>query len=294
MKITIFTPAYNRKKTLVRLYESLVAQTNKSFEWLIVDDGSTDGTEQYISELIKKRDLIIRYYKQNNSGKHIAHNVGVEMTNTELFTCVDSDDYLKETAVETILSTWNIIKENNDIVGMLAFRAKQNGDPITVFKSNEQMIKLKDAYKNGLSGDTMLIFRSDILKKYKFPNIENERFMPEAYLYDLIDKEGKLFLIREGIYICEYLEDGYTMNMRRVIASNPKGMQLFLAQRLKIDTSLKDKILDSIRYIAISRVIHKNGIVRQSVYPWISVMIYPLGIYMYNVRYKNLRNEAHK
>ena len=101
--ITIFTPTYNRCNLIDNLYQTLLAQTKKNFEWLVVDDGSTDNTEKYFSELLSKQQPFpIRYLKQENGGKHRAINLGVKKANGELFFIVDSDDTLLPNAIEKI------------------------------------------------------------------------------------------------------------------------------------------------------------------------------------------------
>ena len=103
-EITIFTPTYNRLYSMKRLYRSLINQTNKDFIWLIVDDGSTDKTEEYVREWINNNKIEIRYLYQKNQGKQVAHNLAVENCNTDFFICVDSDDYLTNNAVEIMIS----------------------------------------------------------------------------------------------------------------------------------------------------------------------------------------------
>lgn len=105
--LTIFTPTYNRKDLLSRCYESLRKQTSNNFEWLIIDDGSTDGTIDYVDRWINERNKFnIRYIYQQNQGMHGAHNTAYENINTELNTCLDSDDYMADDAVEKICSFW--------------------------------------------------------------------------------------------------------------------------------------------------------------------------------------------
>ena len=105
--ITIFTPTYNRAHRLPVLYQSLCKQTSREFEWVVVDDGSTDDTKSLINGWIKEGKINIRYFWQENAGKAQAHNLGVEMAEKNLFTCVDSDDLLVTNAVERISKVWN-------------------------------------------------------------------------------------------------------------------------------------------------------------------------------------------
>lgn len=281
-KITIFTPTYNRSYTLKKLYHSLVAQTNKNFEWLIVDDGSTDETVKMIKEFINEKKIIIRYHFQENSGKASAHNYGVKMTNTELFTCVDSDDYLSKNAVDVILSTWDSI---TDAIGIIAKRIKPDGSDLTIMKNENIYTTLKGAYKNGnLIGDTFLIYKSSEIRKYQFPHFSGEKFIPEAYLYDKLDQIGKMYLLNEGLYISEYLEDGYTRNFDKVIAHNPNGYLAYLEQRIELDTDFKDRYLNIARAISISFILNKEKLVKK--YWFISLIAYPLGYFLYVKRFK--------
>ena len=121
MFLTILTPTYNRATLLARLYESIKSQHYKDFEWLIVDDGSTDGTEDRVKEFINEKKLNIRYFHTENGGKQRAYNFGVEKAEGELFICLDSDDEYVETGLETILKYWEKYEKNDEIAGMGVF-----------------------------------------------------------------------------------------------------------------------------------------------------------------------------
>lgn len=285
-KITIFTPTYNRAHTLPNLYSSLKAQTIKNFIWLIVDDGSQDSTNSLIKSWIEENSIKIEYYQQENYGKSMAHNKGVELTKTELFTCVDSDDFLISTAIEDITKHWDH-RENLTVVGILTYKGLVNGKSITAMENTYiKSTTLKNAYsKLGLVGDTMLVFRTDILSKYKFPYYQGEKFVPEAYLYDLIDQDGELLIFPHILYICEYLDDGYTNNMAKLLSENPKGYIAFIKKRLTIDTSFNDIILDTIRYTAMCIFSNENKYIANSIYPVLTFITYPLGYLLYFRRY---------
>lgn len=283
-KVTVFTPAYNRGYTLDRLYSSLLKQTDKSFCWLIVDDGSTDETQELVSGWMRENKIEIEYYKQENQGKPSAHNKGVELTKTELFTCVDSDDYLTDDAIAKILSAWEKIP--SECIGILGYKKREGGDVITKC-SDGSIVKgtLRYLYDHGLSGDTILIYKTEVLKKYKFPQFVGEKFIPEAYLYDLLDQEGTLFLLRKAIYVCEYLTDGYTASMGELLYSNPQGYFCYINQRLRLDVTMKQRFVDSIRYDAMAIAHRKNKIIRTAVYPLYALFAYPAGWIFYKKRY---------
>lgn len=283
-QLTIFTPTYNRKDLLNRLYISLQKQTSKSFVWIIVDDGSTDGTQDMVNQWEKASDFKIKYLFQKNQGKSAAFNKGIDMTETELFLCVDSDDYLSVDAVSRVLECWEYCKDDN--IGILARRevTRVPGDMVTGVRTN-----MLDAYRvHHIKGDTMIVHKTEVLKKYKFPQFENEKFVPEAYLYDKLDQQGTLFFLNEVLYHGNYIEDGYTRNMARVIKCNPLGYEAFILQRLSLEKTFRHVFFDSIRYVAIEKVMRRN--VRQILHntPHIieTIMAYPFGCVLYGYRYK--------
>jgi len=291
-KITIFTPTYNRAHTLPRLYRSLKDQTIKDFIWLIVDDGSQDGTNNLVKNWIEENSIKIEYYKQENSGKSMAHNKGVELTKTELFTCVDSDDFLISTATEDIITFWNK-RDNLKSVGILAYKGLANGKSITTMENKYvESTTLKNAYSRlGLRGDTMLIFSTDIVSKYKFPDYQGEKFVPEAFLYDLVDQDGELLILPNIMYKCEYLEDGYTNNMAKLLSRNPRGYLAYIKNRLILDISWNDKVMDTIRYTAMCIFSNERQRISKSIYPILTLVTYPLGYFLYFYKYKSLRKK---
>lgn len=284
MLLTIFTPTYNRSSTLPRLYASLCRQTCQDFEWVIVDDGSTDNTHSLVASWQSEERIPIRYEYQHNAGKMAAHNLGAELAAAALFVCVDSDDYLADHAVEQLLRVWQ--QPHNDCIGMLAFKVRTDGTPVTTLTDETlSAATLKAAYDHhGLSGDTMLVYACNVLKKHSFPIVHGEKFIPEGYLYDQLDQEGQLLILRDGLYICEYLEDGYTANMAWVLYSNPQGYFTYINQRLQLDSSAKSRLLDSIRYVGMA-IAHKRPL-RKSARPlWAYAALLP-GYLLYIKRYK--------
>lgn len=288
MFLTIFTPTYNRNYTLERLYASLCVQTDSDFEWVVVDDGSTDGSGERIQKWQEEKKIPIRYVYQENAGKPSAHNRGAGLAKGELFLCVDSDDYLKEDAVMRLKQAWR--EEHEGCIGILAYKAAEDGTPVTSCKNTViRKTTLRRAYDvYGVRGDAMLVFQTNVLKKYEFPKSEGETFVPEGYLYDLLDREGELLFVREGLYICEYLPDGYTANMRRLLYNNPQGYFLYINQRLHFDEKAVQRFLDSIRYVGMALAHRKKHIIREAVYPFWVLCAYLPGYLFYNREYKEL------
>lgn len=286
--ITVFTPTFNRAYALPKLYESLCYQTSNQFEWVIVDDGSTDNTKEIVSNWINEGKIDIRYIYQPNAGKPAAHNRGVVEAKGDMFVCVDSDDCLVPDAITSILNCINIIQSKKDLVGILAFRMHTDNTPITRITDNSvKACTLSGAYKkHGLSGDTMLIFKTDVVRKFEFPIVAGEKFIPEGYLYNKIDKIGKLFILRKYLYVCEYLDDGYTKNVSKLIFNNYKSYVIHINVRLKEIDKGFDKLFDSIRYDSVMIAHHEKGVIKHAIYPFLAVIGYVPGLFLAYKRYR--------
>lgn len=237
--ITIFTPAYNRAYILPELYQSLVRQTSQDFEWLIVDDGSSDNTEELVASWINEKKIDIRYFKQTNAGKMAAHNRGAELCASPLFVCIDSDDFLADDAVETILHCKEFIIRDN-IAGIIAYKGSNIETPIgNDFPTKLSTFTLSGLYSIGFKGDTTLVFKTEVIKKYPFPIINNEKFITEAYIYDQIDIDYTYYLVPKVLTICEYRSDGLTLNGMKLVFNNPGGWALYCCQKGNFSNKLK-------------------------------------------------------
>lgn len=223
--ITIFTPTYNRAYILKPLYCSLVEQTNKNFCWVVIDDGSTDDTEQLVRSFIEEGIVDIRYYKQTNGGKQRAQNLAVEYCDTELFYCVDSDDYLPTDAVDSILKKWDAESSSRELAGIIALRGSDEITPLgTWLPEGVEYSTVWDLYfKYHHKGDIALIYRTDILRSYPYPVEPGEKFIAETYSSYLIDQKYEMALLQKVTWICKYLPDGYTHNARKITRENPIG-----------------------------------------------------------------------
>ena len=223
--ITVFTPTFNRKDRLMRLKKSLDDQTDLNFIWLIVDDGSCDGTSEMVRDFSDDTAYPIYYYYQENKGKHVAHNYAVQICKTELFYCVDSDDKLPSNAIKNIKKIWNSVKEKETISGIIGLKAYFNytiiGNhyPNNVFTAT--LNELYSAYEK--KGDAALIWRTDVIAKYPFKVFKGENFLRENTAYDLIDKKYKLVVSNEILYLVEYCDDGLSRNATEIELKNPLG-----------------------------------------------------------------------
>lgn len=244
--ITVFTPTYNRGYTLEKLYNSLKAQTYRDFEWLVTDDGSTDNTRQLFENWAKADNgFAIRYYYTENGGKHRAINKAAELAEGKLFFIADSDDYLTDDALERIKYWESTISDKKDFAGVAGLRGHENGKMIgTTFKPEYVDATSLERKKHNIKGDKAEVFYTDILKKYKFPEFEGEKFVTECVVWNAIADGGyKLRWFNEIIYLCEYLPDGLTKNIESITFSNPKGHLYYINTHLKFrQVSITDKL----------------------------------------------------
>jgi len=233
LPLSIFTPTFNRKRLLSRLYNSLLLQTNYSFEWLIVDDGSDDGTDALVNSWISDNlPFMLRYIRQENSGKHVAHNRGAIEAAGKFFMCVDSDDWLEPNAVAIVLKDSKLCKKEEGIIYPRLFaQGSQTGQ---WFPTGIKFIELADMrMKYGFVIETAIVFRTSILRSHPFPVIDGERYMPEGSAY-FDFKTPECFLTQNtAFYRCEYLDDGLTKNIYKNWFNNPKGVVLALNKRFE-------------------------------------------------------------
>lgn len=228
--ITVFTPTFNRRKELIRLYESLCKQSKMNFEWIVVDDGSSDKTRECVQAFQQDSPFTIRYIHQMNSGKHVAHNLAANISEGGYFICVDSDDWLEPNAIETILEDLNSLGSEE---GLIYPRLFSNQIGLNEWFPDEvEKVELADIrMKYGLVIETAIVFNTSVLRRHPFPVIIGEHYMPEeSSYYDFISPE--VFLVRnETFYRCEYLDEGLTKNIWRNWISNPIGTQIALEKR---------------------------------------------------------------
>lgn len=216
MYITVFTPTYNRAYVLNEAFESLLKQTRKDFEWVIMDDGSTDNTRELVESWKKIADFNIIYDYQVNQGRFAAFNNAQKYFKGELVAPLDSDDKFKENCIERLIETWESLGEKqDDYSGILAYMETQDGEILgTGFPDNLEsapLFLLPDKYH--VSGDKLQVCRTDLICKYKYPVFEGEKFGGDNILYFKINEEYPEFLLREKLAIREYLPDSITNNL---------------------------------------------------------------------------------
>ena len=271
MLITVFTPTYNRVHLLPRLYDSLCRQTYKDFEWVVVDDGSTDGTrtlfeessaifhdeteeqENSVLKHFKEGNGIssIRYFHQKNGGKHRAINRGVKEAKGELFFILDSDDSLPPDALERVNYYYQQIKDDMSFGGVCGYMAHHDGTIIghgcELPMIDTNTIDLRNKYH--VQGDMMEVFRTSVMRMVPFPEIPGERFCPEVLVWNRIAANYKLRVFHEVIYYRDYLDGGLTDKIVRIRMQSPiASMMTYSEMTCYKDVPLAQKVKAAINY----------------------------------------------
>ena len=252
--ITVFTPAYNRKHCIHRCYESLQRQTSHNFEWLIIDDGSTDNTAELIHNWqAEETRFKIRYVYKENGGLHTGYNAGIENAETELFVCIDSDDWMPDDAIERIEALWSKISDKG-YVGIMGIDRYENGQCVGgMFPDNtSEMYLYEKLTKYQIPGDKKMIHRTDLLKKVApMPTFAGEKNFNPSYMMYQLDQFGKLFVTNDCFCIVEYQPDGMSNNIIRQFRNSPRSFaetrKLYLSFP---DITWKFKLKHSIHYMS--------------------------------------------
>ena len=277
--LTIFTPAYNRAHTLPRTYESLLNQSCKDFVWLIVDDGSADNTGKLVRAWQEQDNgFEIRYIYKENGGMHTAHNTAYEHIDTELNTCIDSDDMLAPGAVEKILRKWEQVRDQG-YAGIIALDSEMDGNIIGQgFPEEMTETTLVGYYAAGGSGDKKLIYRTDVINSYPpYPVFEGERYVALAYKYRLIDQDYKLAVLPEVVCNVDYQPAGHSTAMFREYVRSPKGFAFWRKTCMQYPESPKRLMVDCIHYVAESIIAGEKHFIRKSPRKGLTVAALPVG-----------------
>lgn len=250
--VTVFTPTYNRAAYLLKVFESLLQQTFKDFEWVIVDDGSIDDTSVIIDNLQLTNDKFfpIRYFYQKNGGKHRAINRGVKEAKGELFLILDSDDMLPPNSLERIDFYYQQIKDDNSFGGVCGYMAHHDGTVIgkgcDIDMLDTNSIDLR--YKYHVEGDMLEVFRTSVLKEIPFPEISKEKFVPEALVWNRIARKYKLRVFHEVVYFRDYLEGGLTDKIVKIRMNSPIASMMTYAEMTEFNIPFFAKVKAAINY----------------------------------------------
>lgn len=294
---TIFTSTYNRGYIISKLYNSLVNQTCKDFEWLIIDDGSTDNTTGLIDSFrAQSNNFQIRYKKIKNGGKPRAINYGVSLAKGKYFFMVDSDDYLLPDAIEKMHRWADEIDNDTMYIAVGAARGFPNGSyikgvPPTVNRNGYvDATNLERKFYN-LDVDMCEAYKIEIFKKFPMAEWPGEIFAPEEIALNEIALAGyKIRWHKDIIYICDYLDDGLTKGQWNLLKNNPMGYSMLYNHKLKYSNGLKEKIYNSSQMIALALIGKKPKYILKTYDKLSTCLALPLGVILYfrrRVQFKN-------
>ena len=261
--VTVFTPTYNRGHLLHKLYESLLLQTIKSFEWLVVDDGSSDNTKELFEEWSKQvSQICIRYIKKENGGKARAINMGIQEAEGKYFFIVDSDDYLAEDAIETIIRWFNDLPKDSRFIGVSGLRKVSVNQRLanSQLEHDEMFWDISNIERPeyGLQADMAEAFYTEKLQKYYFTVWPSEKFLPESVVWDQIALDG--YILRwynKIIYYGEYVEGGLTKSTWKLLKENPMGYAQMYQIKLQYTKKLRLRINYLLQFLSCCFLAHQ-------------------------------------
>lgn len=277
MIVTVLTPTFNRGGgSLNNLYQSLQKQTIKDFEWLLVDDGSTDDTKNIAEEMRKKAEFPMRYIYKENGGQHTALNVGVKQITSELTFIVDSDDTLVPDAIETILQYHKKYKERKDLCGYSFLRrfpdGNINGKP---FEPDEKVGTYIECRINAddTQADKAEVFYTRCLKEFPFPEYRNEKFLGEDLVWIRMAMKYQMVHINRAIYVGNYLEDGLTKNRRKNNIRSPYGCMERAKEFMRPELKLKYRLKGAVQYLVYGKFAGEKQLIAKAPYKGLAVCV---------------------
>lgn len=283
-KLTIFTPTFNRARLLPRLYQSLLAQTCTNFVWLVIDDGSTDGTAALVDGWRASGPLDIEYRYKPNGGMHTAHNLAYATMRTELNVCVDSDDWLPARAVETILHRWASVRGDASVAGILGLDADADRRVIgTRLPKDGTRSTLAALYgKLGVRGDKKVVYRTDVVQRFPpYPVFANEKLVPLAWLSRLIDQQYRLACFNDVYTIVEYQPDGSSSTVLKQYFESPCGFAEWRKLCIEFPASRRERLWAAIHLEACRHILGLRLGCAQSPMPALSRLCVPFGWLLY-------------
>lgn len=278
-KLTVFTPTFNRADLLIRAYESLLKQVREDFVWLIIDDGSTDDTQCLIETWQKDDKIQIQYYYKENGGLHTAYNLGIEKADSELFICIDSDDYLPENGVKLIIDFWK--KHGSDKYGgMIGQDFYLNGTSVGGELPSVKSLTILDlTSKYKYDGDTKMVHRTTLLKEVApMPVYNNEINFNPIYLFLKIDQHYPLLVLNENLCFVDYQPDGMANNILKQFVNSPNSFaELRLLNMSMPGAPVLFIFRNAIHYVSSCIIAHRRNWLVKSPHKALTILAVPFG-----------------
>lgn len=284
VQFTVGTPTYNRRNTLSDVYTCLCAQTFEDFEWIIVDDGSTDGTENLVRRWATEADFPIRYFYQPNSGKHVAFNRAVQEARGELYLSFDSDDLCLPQTLERFNSHWHAIPSSDRefFSGVSVLCMDERGR--TVGESYQHDVEDVSSFHEQLrlrsAAERWGISRTNVLREFPYPEFSGERFMPDALVWNRIALKYKMRFVNDALRIYRRGPDGLMAHLLRVRLNSPRGAQLYYAELSRSPLPMADRLKALVNYLRFS--LHAGRVsLMETGHPMLATSLMPAGYLAY-------------
>lgn len=249
--ITVCTPTFNRGLYLNRVFDSLCIQDFNLFEWIIIDDGSTDDTQFIVKDIICRAKFPVVYAKQKNSGKHMAVNRALDLACGELFLILDSDDRCSIGALSFFYNEWQqICNIKDEVAGITALTMSENGSIVGSSFAHERHIDYLPYYyeRHNIFGDKWDIHQTAVFKQYKFPETKNEKFCAEGLVWNRIARRYKMLFLNRPLKIVEYLPDGLSLNNRKIRIGSPINAMMYYEELIESNLSMFSRLKAAVNY----------------------------------------------
>ena len=283
ISFTVFTPTFNRCDLLARTYESLCEQTFQDFEWLIVDDGSTDDTLRRVQAWQQAARFSIRYIYQHNSGKHRAHNRAIAQAAGELFAVLDSDDTLVPRAIERLIFHWNSIPEPERIrfSGVSCLCVEPGGRLVGRTYPTQALecrhYEMESVHR--VSGEKWGCHRTAILRQFEFPDIADEKYCPEGIVWNRIARNYFVRHVNEALRVYRRHSGSMTVRPFRTLMDSPRYARMFYRECLDLEAPTAWRCKKAVNYVRYSLHAGVNlwHAVADSAAPVLTALLAPAG-----------------
>lgn len=283
--LTVFTPTYNRGYCLKKCYNSLCRQTNKNFVWLVIDDGSTDNTQELIRQWQKNNNGFKIIYKyQENSGAHIAHNTAYSMIDTELCVCIDSDDFMPERAVDEIIEFWTTEKRDENVAGIIALNTYTDGTVIgdVLPRDRKRTTMFEFSHILRKNGNKKIVYRTDLIRDFPYPQFDGEKYFPEEYKYYFLDEKYTLLIMHDPICRVEPMSDSVSNFLNDEEFKSKQGFYCWYQFLLAIPMGdRKFKLEQSKNYICSAIINRDKRWLQKTPCKFLTLLAAPAGVLRY-------------
>lgn len=277
-RITVFTPAYNRADLLPNLYESLLRQNSRDFQWLVIDDGSTDNTREVVLEWIQEGKIDIQYVYKENGGLHTGYNKAIECMETELSICIDSDDYLTDDCIETVLKFWDENK-SADIAGVIGLDIRPDGSVIGGYLPDTETVD--PLWLTELDrGDRKYVIRNDCYREvYPMPVFKGEKNFNPHYLVLKMCRNYRFLVFNKPLCVVNYQPDGMSANIFRQYLNSPRSFaQIRMIIMENPNTSILYLLKTTIHYVSSSILSKNRYFIKESPRKLLTILMIPFGL----------------